>query len=143
MGEETYIWYGTWDPGSLEPRGGVGLATLERDRLGSFSVRDDSIPAAFMTAAIEARGEAKLWINAEGVSEDATLRLELYDALERPLAGFSGKEAAVLKESGLRVPVSWPGSNGIPRVEKPFKIKVDFEGAEAAGIRVYALYIGT
>ena len=84
-----------------------------------------------------------MWVNAEGVSEDATLRLELYDALERPLAGYSGDEAAVLNQSGLRVPVFWPGSNGIPRVEKPFKIKVNFEGAEAAGIRVYALYVGT
>ena len=143
VGEETCIWYGAWDPGSLEPRGGVGLAKLERDRLGSFSVRDDSIPAAFMTAAIEVRGKAKLWVNAEGVSEGATLRLELYDALERPLAGYSGEEAAVVTESGLRTPVSWPGGNGIPSMETPFKVKVSFEGAEVAGIRVYALYAGT
>ena len=141
--EQTYIWYGTWDPGSLEPRGGVGLATLERDRLGSFSVRDSSIPAAFMTSAIQTGGPAKLWVNAEGVSNDSTLRLELLDELERPLAGYSGAEGAVLKESGLRVAVSWPGKEGITGWDKPFKIKVSFEGAGVKDIRVHALYVGS
>ncbi len=141
--EQTYIWYGTWDPGSLKPRGGVGLATLERDRLGSFSVRDSSISAAFMTSAIQTGGPAKLWVNAEGVSNDSTLRLELLDELERPLAGYSGAKGAVLKESGLRVAVSWPGKEGITGWDKPFKIKVSFEGAGVKDIRFHALYVGS
>ena len=81
--EETYIWYGTWDPGSLEPRGGVGLATTDHG----------SIPAAFMSSAIRSSRPAKLWVNAKGVSADSTLKLELLDDLERPLAGYSGEEA--------------------------------------------------
>ena len=28
VGVQTCIWYGAWVPGSYEPRGGVGLATL-------------------------------------------------------------------------------------------------------------------
>lgn len=143
VGDQTYIWYGTWDPGSLEPRGGVGLATVERDRLGSFSVRDGSIPAAFMTSAVRTTGPAEVWVNAKGVTSDSTLKLELLDELERPLAGYSGEGAAVLKESGLRVPVSWPGKGGIRGLDQPFKIKVSFEGSNAEGIRVYGLYVGT
>ena len=141
--EETYIWYGTWDPGSLEPRGGVGLATTDRDRLGSFSVRDGSIPAALMSSAIRSSRPAKLWVNAKGVSADSTLKLELLDDLERPLAGYSGEKAAALRESGLRIPVSWPGKDGVQGMDEPFKIKVNSEGSNVESIRVYALYVGT
>ncbi len=85
----------------------------------------------------------RVWVNAKGVTSDSTLKLELLDELERPMAGYSGEGAAVLSESGLRIPVSWPGKEGIRGLAEPFKVKVSFEGAEVEGIHVYALYIGT
>ena len=140
VGDQTYIWYGTWDPGSLKPKGGVGLATLERDRLGSFAVRDSSLPAAFLTAAIRS-SEARLWVNAAGLSPAARLRVELLDELERPLPGYSGENAAVVDKSGLRVPVTWPGRDRVEGEGAPFKIKVHFEGPDVEAPRVYALYL--
>ena len=48
-----------------------------------------------------------------------------------------------MRESGLRIPVSWPGKDGVQGMDEPFKIKVNFEGSNVEGIRVYALYVGT
>ena len=142
VGDQTYIWYGAWDPRvglDYVPRGGVGLATLERDRFGSLSARDPSNPAAFVTSALQIDLPARLWINADGLSPDGKLWVELLDELERPLAGFSGDDAAILQQSGLRIPVSWKGKERIPDTGAPFKIRVTFEGKD---IKFYALYVG-
>ena len=145
VGDKTYLWYGAWDLRvglSFVPRGGVGLATLDRDRLGSLSVLDPAGPASFVTSALNNHLPATLWINADGLSADARLRVELLDALERPLPGYSGGEAAIVEQSALRTPISWGGEERIADLGTAFKINVTFEGRRRQDIRVYALYLG-
>ena len=88
VGDETYIYYGAWDPRpglDFEPRGGVGLATLPRDRLGSLSPIDETGDACLVTSAVENDGAMRLQVNADGLSADTWLSIELLDAQERPL----------------------------------------------------------
>ena len=145
VGDQTYIWYGAWDLRAglpYVPRGGVGLATLDRDRLGSLSMRDPASRASFVTSALRVNQPAGVWVNADGLSPEATLRVELLDAWERPLPGYSGDQAALVTRSGLRTQVSWPGRDLISDLDGPFKIRIGFDGQDRRAIRLFALYVG-
>jgi hypothetical protein len=145
VGDETYIYYGAWDPRpglSFKPRGGLGLATLPRDRLGSLSPMDGASTASLVTSAVNREGTFRLWVNADGLTRDTFLRITLHDAQERPLPGYSGSEAARVDSSGLRQPVVWDGSDKVSGGGGPIKVRVSFEGALRGSPRLYALYLG-
>ena len=144
VGDETYIWYGTWDLSAGRDRdapGAVGLLTMRRDGFGSLSPMNPSGPAQFVTCALDAAGASRLVLNADGLSPDASLRVELLDELERPLPGYSGPNAAVVTEPGVRVRVRWPSGNVAEHHGRPFRLRVSFEGAKRDRIRLYALYL--
>lgn len=150
VGDETRLYYGAWDPrptgGPPRPRGGVGLAVLPRDRFGALSVDlaregpgDYQLPqitAELVTAPVAAV-RPDFFLNAEGLGPEAALRVELLDEQERPLAGYAGSEAAVVRTSGFQTPVRWPGAAGLPgRV----RVRIVFEGARRGDIRLSAIY---
>ena len=103
--------------------------------------RTQKDPAALVTSPIQAAGSARIWVNADGLSERAWLRVELLDERERPLSGYSGADSASVRRSGLRVPVSWKGGETIQELSSAVKIRVSFEG-ERKSIKLYALYLG-
>ena len=151
VGDQTYIWYGSWlisDYWASEDHRAIGLATLPRDRLGSLSTKfspqtpqgDSALPAGFVTCALKTDRKAKLWINAEGLSPRGRLRVELLDELERPLPAYSGDHAAILERSGFRERLSWKGKGQIETPQR-FRIKVSFEGPQREAIKFYALYV--
>ena len=151
VGDKTYIWYGApVDQGSGRnsgrgfPRGGgVGLLVLDRDRFGFLSARNPDKDCTLITAGIKSGQPLKLWINVEGVGPESPLRLELLDAWERPLAEFSGENAAVLTRSGLREPITFSSGKSIIALPNiPFKIRATFEGPLRGSIRFYAFYLG-
>jgi len=149
VGDKTYLYYGAADPRTwtaadkpIPARGGVGLATLPRDRLGHFRVRDygEGTPE-FITSPIPTTRGAKYYVNADGLGADATLRFELLTHDEQPIRGYSGQEAAVVKQSGFQVPIEWKGRGGIRGLPARYKIKATFEGARKENIRFAAIYI--
>ena len=143
VGRETYIWYGGWDNDVTRPDtyGEIGLARWRRDGFGSLSPKNPAVPAALVTSPIQTNGSTRIWVNAEGLSEKAWLRVELLDERERPLAGYSGDDAAFVRQSGLREAVSWQGKDTIEDPNRAVKIRVSFEG-KREGIKLYALYLG-
>ena len=149
VGEKTYLWYGQLSQSQVPTRtglpwapiGGIGLVTLDRDRFGSLSVRDPSWPGVFVTSELKLTRSARLFVNAEGLGPRSTLRLELLDYWEQPLPGYSGKKAAIVEKSGLKVPVSFGERGAISDLSEPFKIRVSFEGPELGAISFYALYV--
>ena len=146
VGHKTFIWYGAWDPRhgqDYQPRGGVGLATLPRDRFGSLSLHSADRPAEFVTSTVntDGRNGVQLWLNAEGLGEDALLRVELLDEQERPLPRFSGDKAATVRKSGFRTPVSWTGQATDADLPARFRLRVLFEGQHSERIRFYAAYL--
>lgn len=137
-GDQTMIWYSHWDTGGKLKNMEIGLATLRRDGFGYLSRQHDVNDAHFLTATLEVDKQTRLYINADGLSADAPLYVELLDHLDRPLEGFSGKHRAALVKDGIRQVVAWPGSQVLP-VRKKFVVKVYFP--ENSTARVYALYL--
>jgi len=153
IGEQTLIYYGAWDPhNGGDPRGGVGIATLPRDRFGELSVSlktqgpsDYQMPeivSEFMTSPIELTGDAnRFYVNATGLGENARLRLELLDHRSAPLPAFSGDKAAVVTASGFQTPVDWPSADRLGELPDRIRIKACFEGDDNTDIKFHALYI--
>lgn len=145
VGDETYIWYGTWDlsaRSASDAPGAVGLLTMRRDGFGSLAPTDASKPAQLVTCPLKLDGPGKLLVNAEGLSADARLRIELVDEREQPLPLYAGENAAVVQQPGVQLPVAWPRGETIPRTDHRFRIRVTFEGPRRNQIRFYALYLG-
>lgn len=154
--DETFIYYGAWDPRPREDppaRGGVGIATLPRDRFGDLRVDETGqgsgayqMPVTrceFITAAVPMEHGAahRFHVNADRLGDGAALRIELLDGREHPLPRFSGSHAALVRHSGFHTPVLWNGQDAITGLPDRIRLRVGFEGAERAAIRFSALYI--
>lgn len=156
VGDQTYVYYGAWDPRGWEgspPRGGVGIVTLPRDRFGDLIVAKDSIgmgeyqvpemAASFVTAdvSLKSKSPQSFYVNAEGLGPQAGLKVELLGADLRPLPGYSGSDAAMVRESGFQTPVSWKGKTQAVDLPDRIRIRVTYDGVAMTDIRFCALYI--
>ncbi|MBI5775595.1 MAG: hypothetical protein HZA89_17895 [Verrucomicrobia bacterium] len=157
IGEQTFVYYGAWDPrgtgGSVQPRGGVGIAMLPRDRFGELVIEtagegpgDYQLPrvtSEFVTASIPMKQSAshRFHLNADGLGAEAALRIELLDHLERPLAGYSGKDAAIIRQSGFQTPIAWKGQAAANKLPERIKLHLVFEGKRRTDIRFSAIYV--
>jgi hypothetical protein len=154
--EETLIYYGAWDPRVWEkspPRGGVGIATLPRDRFADLVVDSTTqgggdyqmkkTVSSFMTRslAIDNAVPRRFYINADGLSDSATLKVELLDHKMNPLPDYSGTNAAVLSDSGFQTPIAWNRRTLVNDQPDRIRLRVTFEGSKRSDIRFNALYI--
>ncbi|MFN0197535.1 MAG: hypothetical protein ACKVT0_12390 [Planctomycetaceae bacterium] len=144
IGDETYIWYGNWDLSAgatgSETYGGVGLLTMRRDGFGSLSPLEKDPPSQLITLPFAVPANGELTVNADGLSPDATLRIELLDEFERPLAAFAEKNAVVVTESGVQIPVRWSTGDTADLSGQTIRVRIHFEGPQREGIQFYALY---
>jgi hypothetical protein len=146
IGEKTFVYYGSWDPratgGPEVKRGGVGIASWPRDRMGAL-VFDASgegpgdyqmpkVTAELVTAAVS-RPKEGFFVNVDGLSEEAVLRVEVLDALERPVPGFG----AITRQSGFQVPLDL---GDVKKLPEKVRLRVLFEGAKRSEIRLSAIY---
>lgn len=156
IGDQTFVYYGAWDPRGWEgapPRGGVGIVTVPRDRFGDLAIDvsaigkgDYQVPdlaGSFLTAAVPLKKAAtqRFYLNADGLGVNAALKVELLDKNLKPLAGFSGKDAAIVRQSGFQTPIVWGGKTEIRKLPEQIRLRVTYTGADPAAIRFSALYI--
>jgi hypothetical protein len=156
IGDQTFIYYGAWDPRiRVNPpaRGGVGIAMLPRDRFGDLVVEtvgkgpgDYQLPvitSEFVTAAvpINPKTSSRFFLNADGLGPEAALKVELLDDKERPLPGWSGKDAALIRQNGFQTPITWSGKSEVSGLPGRICIHVTFEGKRNTDIRFSALYL--
>ncbi|MEZ6127111.1 MAG: hypothetical protein R3C59_00350 [Planctomycetaceae bacterium] len=155
VGDQTLIYYGAWDPRVWEkspPRGGVGIATLPRDRFAQLVVdkttegpgdyQNTKTVSSFLTTAVPiAPGARRLFVNADGLSKDAQLKIELLDSKLAPLPGYSGKNVAIVSTSGFQTPLVWNGVHEIDALPERIRMNVTFEGSRNTNIRFHALYV--
>ncbi len=156
IGDKTYVYYGSWDPRGWEgspPRGGVGIVTVPRDRFGDLVIEKASIgmgeyqvpdlAGSFVTANVLLKSKAaqSFYMNAEGLGADAALKVELLTAELQPIPGFSGADAAIVRENGFQTPISWKGKTQVAGLPDRFRIRVTYEGKKQADIRFSALYV--
>ena len=120
VGDLTLYWYALW-----RHDGQVRLATWERDRFGYVTPHDPREEARLISCPVCAdNGETQVFLNVSGLGEYATVRVELLDLEVKPLAGYSGADAALVRESGLRVPVQWDRQNTLPATGQPLRLAV-------------------
>ncbi|MEZ0276515.1 MAG: hypothetical protein ACAH88_16515 [Roseimicrobium sp.] len=156
VGDQTYVYYGAWDPRHWEEeplRGGVGIALLPRDRFGDLVMEeagqgegDYKLPVVqceFITApvSIKAGAAQEFYVNADGLGKDAGLKIELLDASMRPLEKYSGENAAMVRQGGFQTPISWGDKAGITSLPERVRVRVVFEGEKRKDIRFSALYV--
>ena len=155
MGEETRIYYGAWDPRGWEgspPRGGVGIATLPRDRFaelmvdptttGSGNYQMQTTVSSFLTSALRVEGAPqRFFVNADGLGPDAMLKIELLDHRLQPLENYSGTQAAVVRTSGFQTPIVWNGKAALTDLPDRIRLRVTFAGAKKFDLRFSALYV--
>lgn len=141
IGDRTFIYYGSWDISQVRRRPPqIGLATLPRDRFAHLSTRDP-VASQFTSMPVPNTGARVLHLNVDGLSGSAGLRVELIDRLGEPVVGYSGRDAAIVRQSGLRVPVTWPNRSRIECANAAYRLRITWEGTDAAGIRFYAAYL--
>ena len=82
----------------------------------------------------------RLSINVEHVTPEAPLTVELLDSKNRPLAGYSGSEAARISADGIAQEAIWPASgSAVVTAKEPFTVRVILPGNGDA--RIYAIYV--
>jgi hypothetical protein len=153
IGDKTYFYYGAWDPRVKNAaRGGVGIAMLDRDRFGALQVDERAqgpgdyqmpkVDSECITndLPLELNQAPTIFINADGLGSEAQLRIELLTTDERPIAGFSGRDAAIVNQSGFQVPVIWPNGN-LTNKSKNCRIRLSFQGPRRTDIHFYAMYL--
>lgn len=153
IGDQTFVYYGAWDPRARgAPRGGVGIATLPRDRFADLVVdlsargpgdyQQPKITSEFVTKEIR-RGDKpirRFYVNADGLGPQARLRIELLDEKEKPIPAYAGKNAATIETSGFQTPVTWNQAAASPSFPDRFHLRVVFEGEQNTDIRFNAIY---
>jgi hypothetical protein len=65
--------------------------------------------------------------------------VELLTAAEEPLPDYSGRNAAIIRQSGFQVPVAWNGSQELRGLPERVRLHVVFEGKRNTDIRLSAL----
>lgn len=125
-GDKTMIWYSHWDTGGELKSMDIGLATLRRDGFGYLSAQAADAPASCETAFFEMREGSALFLNADGVTPDNPLKVELLDERLRVIG------TADVIESGIRVhALALPKGRGAARVSM----------RTGSAAKLYAIYI--
>ncbi|MYD93954.1 MAG: hypothetical protein F4Y02_09720 [Chloroflexi bacterium] len=143
VGDKTLYWYSVW-----RGDGQVRLAQWERDRLGYVQPYAPASRAQLITCPFTVESDGSpVHLNVSGLGEFAAARVEVVDLHFRPLPGFSGDDAATLRESGLAVPVRWASRNTLPATDTPLRLKVDVDPVSRDcprpdDVKIYAAYVG-
>ena len=137
--DHTLYWYALW-------RGthgnGVRLVSWTRDRLGALQPSQPwdaqviSCPFEIVT------GRARAALNVSGLGDSTRLRVSLLDEGFRPIPRYSGADAAVITDTGLRVPIRWGGGDLLLPSHGLLRLALSFEGLRPEDARLYAVYLG-
>jgi len=131
-GDKTMIWYSHWDTGGKLKTMEIGLATLRRDGFGFLSRKVAGSEAHVETAPFRSTEPVSVFVNAEGLSEELPLTVELIDEFAQPVG-----TVAKVTASGTRVEV--PFANTIP-ADETFALRITLP--ESGDPKVYAVYVG-
>jgi hypothetical protein len=143
IGNRTVVYYGIWTETNRDGPTGVRVATWPRDRLGYFSPAAGVQAAQCVSCPLTAkRAQPGMYLNATGMSPENTLNVEILDEQFQPLPGYSAQDFMPLKDtSGLRLPLSWRGGKTLPKLDQPFRVRVNWQGNDTEKVKLYALYI--
>jgi hypothetical protein len=140
VGEKTFVYYGIWTEVNRDGPTGVRVATWPRDRFGFYKPAPNVENAHCVSSPITGFG-SRVYINADGLSEDSQLKVEILDEQFRPIPGYSGPDCVALEKSGLRQAVAWRGTRLLENLNRPIRVRVTWAGAAPQAAKLYAIYI--
>lgn len=149
VGDKTYVYYGAWDPRddkASPPRGGVGIAVLDRDRfgclipdnttLGEGEYQMEETECSLLTAPVEVSEDGfGVFVNAAGLGPDARIRVNILREDTRDLSGFDH----VIDQSGCQVRALAGKLEDLGEEQVRFRLR--FEGKKRTDIRFFGLYV--
>ena len=162
VGDESLFWYANWRGGDLH------VARFPRDRLGYFEVVPDPRPNLLpsedthqlywrehigdmvpeyaephcISCPIDLKGASpSVYVNAQGVSPQNGLTVELLDERMRPLPGFGRADCLPVVEEGLRTPVAWKEKRTLEGIDSPVRVRINWEGERPGDVFLYAAYV--
>jgi hypothetical protein len=171
VGDQTLYWYSVWSQGRIRlatwlrdrfgyfevpmeirrrqevpaPRRGLkqgeqgALATPKRPEPKSPW---EKVSPHFISFPITLQGpDQKVFVNADGLSEDGFIKVEILDQQFRVLPGYSSKDCAPITESGFRQPAIWGAKTTLDQSDRPIRVRVNLEGQRPEDVRVYAAYV--
>jgi hypothetical protein len=141
VGDKTYIYYSNFDLAAdkLMPIG-IGLAVFARDRFAYLSTRHGG-DGWFTSQPWPNSGPFRLRLNVDGLSADAHLRCELIDRSGKPVPGYAGDDAAVIRQSSLRGAVQWRSGEIIRIPNRELRLQMTLAGERVSTIKFYAAYL--
>jgi hypothetical protein len=86
-------------------------------------------------------GATHVFVNASGLSDLATLTVEILDEQFRPLPEYSGANSLPLEKNGLRLPVRWKGGATLTNLSGPIRVRVNWGGPRPDGAKLHAVYV--
>ncbi len=143
IGDRTFVYYGIWTETDRNGPTGVRVATWARDRLGYFSPAPGEEGAHCISSPLTpSRPNARVFLNATGLSEVSQLTVEILDEQFRPLPGYTAADFVPLAaKSGLRLPLAWQGKTSLEKPGGPIRVRVNWSGAKAEAARMFAIYV--
>jgi len=135
IGGQTLFWFSLWGA----PGEGIRVARWERDRLGYLQpfVPGKKQPAIISEPLSMKGREATISLNVSGLDESNGIKVSVLDEQFRELPGYT---AGACTGPGLKQRVRWGAKDGVTS-DQPIRIRVDFTGASAQEIRLYAVYV--
>lgn len=141
VGNRTLFWYGIWTEVNRDGPTGVRVATWPRDRLGHFRPAPGiADPHCLTSPQPIAEAGGRIFVNADGLSANNRLKVELLDELLRPIPGYSGEDCVPVVKSGFRTPVAWKGGDLVRSNGRPVRIRVSWDG-DRPDSRLWAIYV--
>lgn len=142
VGDQTYVYYGTWDLSLAGDRKtSIGLSTLRRDGFGYLSTRTEGNGMLTTTPLSFPEESRRVRMNASGLGREARLRIEILDRLGTDLRGYSGTNgSAIVDHDGVAEEVRWPRGH-LPSHGEAYRLRIHFEGRHCRNIRFYAAYV--
>jgi hypothetical protein len=142
IGDRSFVYYGIWPESDRNSPTGVRVATWPRDRFGYFSPSDTAEHAHCISAPFAPRANAKVFLNATGLSEEGNLNVEILDEKMRPIAGYTAADFTPLTgKSGLRLPIAWREKKNLDKFTGPIRVRVNWTGKHPQQTRMFAVYV--
>ena len=162
VGDESLFWYSNWRGGDLN------VARFPRDRLGYFEVVPDPRPNLLpsedthqlywrehigdrvpeyaephcISCPIDLKGApASVYVNAQGLSPQNSLTVEILDERMQPIPGFGRADCIPVAEEGLRTQVAWKEARSLEGIDSPVRVRINWEGERPGDVFLYAAYV--
>ncbi len=133
QGDDVYVYYTAHDVthAGYIARGFLGgIVSRAKYRLDGFMSLDAGYEGGEFTTPPLERGGTRLELNFDG-SAGGEATLEVLDAGGKPVAGFSGADAARVRGNGVAKPVAWRGSADLSALPPgPIRLRVALRDAK-------------